>query len=640
MTAEAAVSIGGRCPSPPNSGFPCPRRNPAPRAVTPCPTASARCSCGGAAPSRWATSRHSSCACAAAPSACSAAWSPRSSRATRGWRGSGATWSASRRPTGRTPTSPRRPSASLTSRPPGARRGYSKVTEIGAVRMRGLQHRGALHAPSSTRAGRSRRWSPASRGSTTRWSRASPRSPRRSTHFVAFAGPGRAGGPQRPLRPALPQLRAAAPGGPLLHPALARHARAGAPAAERPRAGRHDLGDPRVWADTTVRPTHRALPDAEATAEVLVALIGLLAERGDRHPRAGGRFAGIGGARHAYKLALAEDLPATPGVYVMRDRAGDTLYVGKAGNIRRRVRSYFGPGGRHGRLIGRALDELESIHHESCGSEFAALLLENRLIKELRPPCNQRGNGAAGQFLKLAVGPRGARLYLVARPRADAGRLLRPGPTRRASRGTRSPACGALYPMDDPDPGMRERTADSAAARPVGRALRARRAGRPPRGGRRLGRRGGRPRRAHRRRRGRCSACWPRCRARAAPRGGSPCWWSRAASSAGRTSSSWAAASCAIRPRSRPRTGRTSAGRARGAAPPRALAGGERPGPSRRRPRRGGDRRGPPGGPARQRRGARAAIGLAHGRGDGPDRPGRGRPGGRPAPAGRGAPED
>ena len=46
------------------------------------------------------------------------------------------------------------------------------------------------------------------------------------------------------------------------------------------RAGRHDLATLSAWADTSVRPIHRALPDAEATAEVLVRLVALLADRG------------------------------------------------------------------------------------------------------------------------------------------------------------------------------------------------------------------------------------------------------------------------------------------------------------------------------------------------------------------------
>lgn len=213
------------------------------------------------------------------------------------------------------------------------------------------------------------------------------------------------------------------------------------------RAGRHDLATLAAWADTTVRPIHRALPDAEATAEVLVRLVGLLADRGIDTLERAVAFAGIGGARHAYKLALAEDLPSTPGVYLMRDAAGRTLYVGKASNLRRRVRSYFGPGGRHGRLIGRALEELESIHHEPCGSEFAALLLENRLIKELRPPCNKRGNGMAGQFLRLAAGPRGARLVLSPRPRPDGSDFF--GPVRSTRMARDAVAClGAVYPLE------------------------------------------------------------------------------------------------------------------------------------------------------------------------------------------------
>ena len=197
------------------------------------------------------------------------------------------------------------------------------------------------------------------------------------------------------------------------------------------RVPRHDLGTLAAWADTSVRPSHRALPDAEATAELLVVLIGMLAERGVDTLKGAVAFAGIGGARHSFKLALAEDLPTRPGVYVMRDRAGEPLYVGKAGNLRRRVRSYFGPGGRHGRLIGRALERLETIDYETCGSEFAALLREDALIKELRPPCNRRGVGGAGQYLKLTGSSPAPRLYVVPRVRPDAGPSVGPVRSRR-----------------------------------------------------------------------------------------------------------------------------------------------------------------------------------------------------------------
>ncbi len=220
------------------------------------------------------------------------------------------------------------------------------------------------------------------------------------------------------------------------------------------RAGRHDLGTLAAWADTSVRPSHRALPDAEATAELLTVLIGMLVERGVDTLQGAVAFGGTGGARHSFKLALAEDLPSRPGVYVMRDGGGEPLYVGKAVNLRRRVRSYFGPGGRHSRLIGRALEQLESIDHETCGSEFAALLREERLIKEMRPPCNRRGTGGAGQYLKLTASSSAPRLYVVPRVRPDGGAYFGPVGSRRLAR--EAAAClSELFPIADPDPAVR-----------------------------------------------------------------------------------------------------------------------------------------------------------------------------------------
>lgn len=220
------------------------------------------------------------------------------------------------------------------------------------------------------------------------------------------------------------------------------------------RVGRHDLGTLAAWAQTSVRPSHRALPDAEATAELLIVFIGMLAERGVDSLESAVAFAGLGGARHSFKLALAEDLPSSPGVYVMRDGGGKPLYVGKAGNLRRRVRSYFGPGGRHARLIGRALDQLETIDHETCGSEFAALLREDRLIKEMRPPCNRRGLGGAGQYLKLTGSSPSPRLYVVPRLRPDAGSYF--GPVRSQRLAREAAGClRELFPIADPDPAVR-----------------------------------------------------------------------------------------------------------------------------------------------------------------------------------------
>lgn len=191
-------------------------------------------------------------------------------------------------------------------------------------------------------------------------------------------------------------------------------------------AGGHDLATLSRWAGTRVKPNHRALPDAEATAELLAAFLDMLRERGINTLARIVSMAGLRGARHAYKLALAEDLPTNPGVYLMRNRDGEALYVGKATNLRRRVRSYFGPNGKHSRLIGRALESLERVDYEVCGSDFEALLREGTLLRELRPPCNRRGLGTAGRYLKLTTQEELPRLYVTGRVGDDGAAYFGP----------------------------------------------------------------------------------------------------------------------------------------------------------------------------------------------------------------------
>jgi DNA polymerase-3 subunit epsilon len=231
----------------------------------------------------------------------------------------------------------------------------------------------------------------------------------------------------------------------------------------RRRLDRFDLGTLAEWADTAVRPNHRALPDAEATAEILVILLGLLADRGHATLERAVGFGQSGGARYAHKLALAEDLPQGPGVYLMRDREGAVLYVGKARNIRRRVRSYFGPQGRHSRLVARALESVARIDHEETGSELGALLREVALLRELRPPCNSRGvRTGAGRYIKLG-GPAGAPRLVVVSEVADDGAAYF-GPIR-SERLARAAVDGlhALYPVALCHP----RCAEAAQARLV-----------------------------------------------------------------------------------------------------------------------------------------------------------------------------
>ncbi len=85
-----------------------------------------------------------------------------------------------------------------------------------------------------------------------------------------------------------------------------------------------------------------------------------------------------------------EAIPADPGVYILRDRAGKALYVGKAKSLRSRVRSYFRPGGDgrfQVRFLMRRVRDFETL---VVRSEKEALILENNLIKQYRPRYNIR----------------------------------------------------------------------------------------------------------------------------------------------------------------------------------------------------------------------------------------------------------
>ncbi len=86
-----------------------------------------------------------------------------------------------------------------------------------------------------------------------------------------------------------------------------------------------------------------------------------------------------------------EELPAEPGCYLMKDRAGEVIYVGKAASLRSRVRQYFDAGRGDDRifvpLLDRLLGDLDVI---VTRSEKEAVLLENELIKKHRPRFNVR----------------------------------------------------------------------------------------------------------------------------------------------------------------------------------------------------------------------------------------------------------
>src|SRR5207253_2901240 len=80
------------------------------------------------------------------------------------------------------------------------------------------------------------------------------------------------------------------------------------------------------------------------------------------------------------------ELPCDPGVYLFRDDTGRTLYVGKSVSIRSRARAHFAPSHAPSDWTPHA----SIVDYRATRSELGALVLENRLIKELRPPGNVR----------------------------------------------------------------------------------------------------------------------------------------------------------------------------------------------------------------------------------------------------------
>jgi DNA polymerase-3 subunit epsilon len=151
-----------------------------------------------------------------------------------------------------------------------------------------------------------------------------------------------------------------------------------------------------------VEVSHRALPDAETCARVFCALFGRLcanaltvdaavallrpARRSRKRPQT---IPALDGTQPvALPAGVPLDfgaLPSTPGVYLFRDGLGRVLYVGKSVDVRSRARAHFRAGAARPSWAPHAA----SVDARSTRSELGALLLERRLIGELRPPGNK-----------------------------------------------------------------------------------------------------------------------------------------------------------------------------------------------------------------------------------------------------------
>jgi excinuclease ABC subunit C len=133
-----------------------------------------------------------------------------------------------------------------------------------------------------------------------------------------------------------------------------------------------------------------------------------------------------------------DSLPSSPGVYVFKDRASSVLYVGKAASLKSRVRSYFQPStGDQRYFIERLQTEIGDLESYVTTSEKEAALLENSLIKELKPRYNVKLRDDK-EFLSLRLDPNAAwpRLEVVRRPQKDGGRYFGPYHSASSARST------------------------------------------------------------------------------------------------------------------------------------------------------------------------------------------------------------
>jgi len=116
----------------------------------------------------------------------------------------------------------------------------------------------------------------------------------------------------------------------------------------------------------------------------------------------------------------------------MKDRSGRILYVGKATNLRARVRSYFGGDDR--RKVPQLLRETEAIDWIECSHELEAAVRELRLIQDLEPRYNRQGKRwRSSAYVKLTLTERFPRITVVRTVKQDANLFLGPFSSARAA---------------------------------------------------------------------------------------------------------------------------------------------------------------------------------------------------------------
>ncbi|MEO3812360.1 DEDD exonuclease domain-containing protein [Sphaerisporangium sp. B11E5] len=192
----------------------------------------------------------------------------------------------------------------------------------------------------------------------------------------------------------------------------------------------------RVFRSST-EPCHRALADAKATVDVLHALIERVGSYGVSTLEELKGFVRAPTPEQKRKRHLAASVPSAPGVYVFEDERGEALYIGKSGDLRTRVRSYFTAGETRAR-IREMIGIAERVRPIVCATALEAEVRELRLIGAAKPRYNRRSRFPEKVvWLKLTDEPY-PRLSIVREVKADAGTYLGPFTSARGAEDARS----------------------------------------------------------------------------------------------------------------------------------------------------------------------------------------------------------
>jgi excinuclease ABC subunit C len=126
-------------------------------------------------------------------------------------------------------------------------------------------------------------------------------------------------------------------------------------------------------------------------------------------------------------LAKIRTIPTSPGCYLYKNAEGEVIYVGKAKNLRARVRSYFLEANQMNAKTGSLMREAVDVDYITVANEHEALALENNLIKQRKPRFNiLLRDDKTYPYIKLTLGDRYPKVFVTRRLRKDGSAYFGP----------------------------------------------------------------------------------------------------------------------------------------------------------------------------------------------------------------------